>query len=270
MNLEWLPIPSDSLADGALMYAKAGWPIFPCRGKQPLTAHGLRDASSDPHEVARMWREHPTANVGWPVREGWIALDVDPRHDGDKSLRELERRHGPLPFTLRAQTGSGGEHWVFRVPKGVELRQLANFAGKELPGLDTRLGGRGYLLVAPSVHPDTGKPYRWLATVEPVEPPAWLVEMLRVPPAPPPVPYKPPTASREMDKRRRYAQAVLEGCANDVRSSAKGGRNDTLNRAWWRVLKFRDALDIDNARAALTEAAQAVGLTDIEIRRTLR
>jgi hypothetical protein len=267
VNLDWLPSPSENKSAGALLYAGHGWNVFPCRGKQPYTSHGLKDATSDPEEVARMWRQWPDANVGWPVREGWIALDVDPRHDGDKSLRELQREHGPLPMTLRAITGSGGEHWIFRVPSGVELRQLAGIR----PGLDTRLGGRGYLLVSPSVHPDTGKAYRWLAAVEPVGLPAWLVDMLKAPPRVALVPYSPPPAWWLANSgRERKARKALAGMARLMAEAAEGGRNDLLNWCWFKMHEYRDVVSPSDIAAELRAAALASGLSEAEIAKVLR
>lgn len=267
MSLAWLPCDSDSLAYSASEYARNGWSVFPCAGKHPLNANGFKGASVERERVEGWWRSRPTANVAWAVTEGLWALDVDPRHDGDKSLLALQREHGPLPITLRAQTGSGGEHWIFRVPSGVTIRQLAGFK----PGLDTRLGGRGYLLVAPSIHPETGKRYRWLACIEPVEAPMWLVNLVKAPKVEPRKPYAPPTSwSEETDRRKRYAQAALKGCADDVRASGNGQRNNALNKAWWRMLQLRDALPVDQIRDALADAARQVGLGDSEIEKVLR
>ncbi len=266
VSLTWLPHETDESSAAALVYAAHGWQVFPCHGKQPGLKDGFRGASSDTTTVAGWFPDTPGLNIGWALPVGWFALDVDPRHGGDKSLRELELQHGPLPWTLRADTGGGGAHWIYRVPEGVELRQMAGFR----PGLDTRLGGRGYLLISPSVHPETKRPYRWHTCVEPTDPPAWLVEMIKAPPAPPRVEYKPPTTSAEMDKRRRYALAALRGCADDVRTSGKGERNNALNKAWFRMVTFKDVIEADEARSALLDAALTVGLTDIEARKVLR
>lgn len=265
-SIDWLPHFEDTTRDAALAYAAQGWRVFPCRGKHPYTSDGFKSATSDQAEIERMWERWPDANIGWPLREGWFALDVDPRHEGDRELAVLQREHGPLPLTLRAITGSGGEHWIFKIPTGVEIRQLAGFR----TGLDTRVGGRGYLLVAPSVHPETGGVYRWLAAVEPVDPPTWLLEMVRAPKVEPRAPYVAPTASREMDKRRRYALAALKGCADDVRGAGKGQRNNALNKAWFRMAQFRDAVDRAEVEAALMDAAQAVGLSEREARAVMR
>jgi hypothetical protein len=181
----------------AVAYARGGWAVFPCAGKKPITSGGFKAASTNPLAVRQTWAAHPGANIGLALSEGLWALDVDVGKGGAETLRALERKHSPLPFTLRQTTGTGGEHWIFRIPAGVTVRQGAGFA----PGLDTRVGGRGYLMVCPSVHPDTGKRYRWHSVVAPVEAPAWLLELVRAPDArmraPDARPYVPPTASRE-------------------------------------------------------------------------
>ena len=103
-----------------------------------------------------------------------IVLDVDPRHGGDHSLRQLEDRHGPLPLTWRAFTGGGGEHVYFRAPEGVEIR---NNAGRLGPGLDVR-GVGGYVVAPPSIH-ISGNQYVWNVDHHPDEVPlAALPEFL--------------------------------------------------------------------------------------------
>jgi hypothetical protein len=264
--INWLPHHEDTQADGAAMYAANGWAVFPCAGKSPVTSDGFKGASALPGAVEAMWQAHPQANVGWALPIGWFALDVDPRHGGDMSLLALQREHEPLPWTLRAHTGGGGEHWIYRVPAGVELRQMAGFR----PGLDTRLGGRGYLLVAPSVHPETKQPYRWHVCVEPTDPPAWLVEIIRAPKVEPRPAYVPPTASAEADRQRRYALAALKGCAEAVRNAGEGQRNNELNKAWYRMAQLRGAVDRAEVEAALMDAAITVGLTEREARAVMR
>lgn len=267
-NLIWLCYAKGAKPiDAAKLYAKNGWQVFPCVGKHPATKTGFKAASSDLDRVVDWWAEHHSANIGWSLPPEWFALDVDPRHGGDKSLAELYAQHrDQIPFTLEARTGSGGKHMIFRVPLGIEIRQGANFR----PGLDTRLGGRGYLLIAPSVHPDTKAAYEWTALVEPQDPPAWLVELVRVPKAPPREVYVPTTSTAEMDKRQRYARAVLRGVCEDVRGAGKGQRNDTLNKAWFRIGQYRDAIDKREAREALLTAALEAGLSEREAMTVLR
>jgi hypothetical protein len=46
-----------------------------------------------------------------------VALDIDPRHDGQNSLLKLVQAHGALPDTVVAVTGSGGNHVLFAYPE---------------------------------------------------------------------------------------------------------------------------------------------------------
>jgi putative DNA primase/helicase len=54
---------------------------------------------------------------------------------------------------------------------------IRNSAGKLGPGLDVR-GDGGYVVVPPSVHPQTKGLYRWAIKVKPARVPAWLLETL--------------------------------------------------------------------------------------------
>jgi hypothetical protein len=43
--------------DLALWYAEHGFPIFPCspHGKEPLTPHGFKDATTDLQQIREWW-----------------------------------------------------------------------------------------------------------------------------------------------------------------------------------------------------------------------
>lgn len=82
----------------------------------------------------------------------------------------MEEQHGPLPPTLTQITGSGGLHLFFRRPHG-------KLSTTGLPGgLEYKDRG-GYVVGAPSVHPDSGERYVWRD--HPVAaPPGWLADMI--------------------------------------------------------------------------------------------
>src|SRR5690606_26024617 len=104
------------MIDDALRYAERGWHVLPlnwitdtgcsCRkpdcesaGKHPvarLVPNGLRDASSNPQTVRDWWSVMPKANIGIKTGEesGIVVLDVDPRHGGADTVKELIERHG--------------------------------------------------------------------------------------------------------------------------------------------------------------------------------
>jgi hypothetical protein len=88
--------------------------VLPCRGKRPLTAHGVHDASHDIETIARWWGEHPDANVGVAcgTASGIDVVDVD-GDAGRATLAEVAAACGPLPATPRQVTGSGGLHVIF-------------------------------------------------------------------------------------------------------------------------------------------------------------
>ena len=174
------PGPTDSLARAAIVYAeRLGWAVLPCRGKRPLTAHGVHDASHDIETIARWWREHPDANVGVAcgTASGIDVVDVD-GDAGRATLAEVKAACGPLPATPRQVTGSGGLHLIFAYDPA---RPIGNRV-RGLPGIDTRSDG-GYIVVSPSIHPDTHQPYRWdpelhPLKVRPAPMPRWLADLL--------------------------------------------------------------------------------------------
>jgi hypothetical protein len=170
--------PSD-FQNPAVWYAEHGFPVFPCkpRGKEPLTGHGFKDATTDQKLIAAWWQKWPCANIAIPTgaASGLLGVDIDPRNGGDKSLHELEAEHGPLPDTAKQNTGGGGLHIIFRHPGGPVPKALA-------PGIDLK-GEGGYIVVPPSIHP-SGKLYQWDGTegrnalLNPAELPGWLRERI--------------------------------------------------------------------------------------------
>ena len=47
------------LLSAALRYAELGYPVFPCEPgtNRPATAHGFKDATTDPARIERWWAE---------------------------------------------------------------------------------------------------------------------------------------------------------------------------------------------------------------------
>lgn len=155
----------------ALWAIQRGFPVLPvfriigdrcaCRrgggcshpGKHPhgMASRGVNSATLDESKAALWFLACPDTNVaiatGHPLPEGGFlsVLDVDPRHDGDASLAELEERMGGLPVTLTVRTPSGGWHFYFSAP--APLRSRRGF----LPGLEL-IGLGGYVLAPPSNH----------------------------------------------------------------------------------------------------------------------
>jgi hypothetical protein len=168
----------DTLGAEALDYARHHWPVFPLRGKVPaipkrLGGRGVLDATTDVEQVIVWWSgRYRGCNIGLRLPGHIIVIDIDPRNGGLEALAELENRHGKLPETLTTISGrgDGGYHAYFRRPPG-------ELSGRRLGrGVDLKTH-LGYVVAAPSVHPDTGKPY--VRVDHPVAtPPAWLITLL--------------------------------------------------------------------------------------------
>jgi hypothetical protein len=105
-----------------------------------------------------MLRLHPRGllAIRTGAASGTVVIDVDP--PGIGTMRMLVGE-GVLPRTLAAVTGRGGYHMLYGHPGG----KIMSGAGKGGPGVDVKADG-GYIVVAPSVHPSTRRPYRWLGS----------------------------------------------------------------------------------------------------------
>jgi hypothetical protein len=146
-----------------------------CKGECGRQGHGVHDATDDVDTVARWWSgEHRGCNIGVAVPDSMFVLDVDPRHGGDTTLAKLVAEHDPLPETLQqfSGRGDGGTHYVYRRPAG-------KLTGARLgPGLDLK-GPGGYIVWAPSIHPDSGRPYTRIDRGA-AAPPEWLADRIVV------------------------------------------------------------------------------------------
>jgi hypothetical protein len=160
-----------ALLQAATDYANRGWPVFPvyevrdgqcacgkgkeCKtpGKHPATTSGFKDASTNPETINEWVGRNPGRNIGMATGSEHFVIDVDAKHNGHESLKELEEKLGPLPETLRARTGGGGEHLHFRSNR--PLNSTTSFS----PGLDLKAEG-GYVVMPPSTHV-SGTGYTW-------------------------------------------------------------------------------------------------------------
>jgi hypothetical protein len=202
------------MLEHALQYAERGWPIVPlhtpinggcscgnpdCKsiGKHPRTGRGLHDASTDPAVILQWWTRWPDANIGLLTGyQSGVVLDVDKRHEGDKSLAELESEHGPLPPTPKSQTG-GGWHLMFKHPGG-KIGNRSNLR----PGLDLR-ADLGYIVAAPSLHAN-GNHYQWIVPPDELaEMPDWLLALITKP-----KPANKPATPINMPSSVKFAEAL--------------------------------------------------------------
>lgn len=179
-------------AEWASKFAGKGWPVLPlhypvtdgqcsCRkpscssiAKHPMTPNGLKNATLGAATVLNWWRESPAANIGILTgsESGLVVIDIDPRHGGNQSLKELEAEFGELPETLKVKTGGDGWHYYFRHPGG-KIPNKTNLK----PGVDVR-GDGGYIVAPPSVHASQAT-YSWVSEDTNIaDLPAWLLSLI--------------------------------------------------------------------------------------------
>ncbi len=274
------------LLEAALGYARAGWPVFPLSpgGKQPLPgSRGFYEATTDEAVIRGWWARVPAANVGVATGpgSGWV-LDLDGPEAAD-ALLELERQHGALPPAPEVWTPRPGRHLWWAWPADGEVRNRAGVA----PGIDVR-GERGYVVVPPSIRSDRdGAVYAWDgSTPDPFgalpQAPDWLLRLVRSSkqqPAGEPQtagPAQPAAGRGPIRSPARYLEGAIKRASQNIVSAAVGTRNHTLNRESFGALAAAASVAavvpgaLEQATAALEQAAAASGLPVEEARRTMQ
>ncbi len=209
--------------EAALQYAALGWPVLPLwEDKNPrLKARnglgGVHEATTDRETIRRWYHLWPEAGVGIALgaRSGLCVIDLDRRNVIDKlaAARFIER----LPQTRIHRTGDGS-HFLFRHSPGVPTRDL-------IDGVQFLSDGK-YIVAPPSIHRETGKPYKVVADVDIAPLPAFVGEILLPRDNPP----------EELSSLHRTDTKLLPGVTAATRKSTsqgaipKGARNNTLAR----------------------------------------
>lgn len=145
----------------ALNAASMGYSVFPVdpASKRPLVSNWPNVATTDPEVVRSFWIQFPSAMIGvvTGVKSGLFVLDFDVK-DGEDVFEKVrifeEANRLVLLPTLTVRTPSGGLHFYYRMPEGIDIRNSASKLGE---GVDVRANG-GYVVFAGSVRAD-GKKY---------------------------------------------------------------------------------------------------------------
>jgi hypothetical protein len=248
--------------DAALRYIALGWPVFPChrrgeRRKQPLTANGFRNATTDPAVVNVWWSRWPDALIGVPTGRAIsaVVLDVDVKRldaNGFDSLADLG--HAIIPDTPVVHTASGGLHIYFEPPGHLEIHNTAGHRGAGIvPGLDWRRRG-GYVIV-----PSPGSGYEW--------DPHWNFDTVALAPVPaalfPREPERLAAAARPVRPTAGlspYAEAVLDSACRRIIAAPAGQQEVILNAECFAIGTRAGARGIPPAfaRQALIYAARQI------------
>ena len=190
---------------------------------------------------------------------------------------EFERQRATLRSigvtAWAVRTGGGGGHLYLRSADG-ELANLTLTKAQSLGLGDCEVRGcRCYVLAPPSVHPDTGVFYEWLAR-DGDGPPIVPLAALDWLPAGAPLVRARQSQRAESEPGApvaSYAETAFAEEVERVASAPEGARNDTLNRAAFALgqLVAVGALDENEVWDALFDAALDAGLSKGETARTI-
>lgn len=196
-------------------YRSLGYQALPSRpdAKRPMCrfADWWEGGGPDPD---RLWDQFPTSNIQLICGRHHRLAVID--LDGPESIAAWST-FGPVPWTWVSSSGGGGRHVWFTIPGGLAgplpKRRLWGLWDRESNGgkgaWEKRkaiefLGDRSLVMAPPSVHPETGRVYRFHAGCSPREMarpapiPAWVLDLPTAdPPRPAFVPAPAPTPSRK-------------------------------------------------------------------------
>lgn len=155
-------------------------PIEPMR-KFPTAENWGESAIDNPVSAYSFWSTSPDWNMGLALGpSGFCSLDID----CEESFRVIMDEYGipieELDQYPTIQGASKGRRVMFRVPAGADLPYTKltwprqDDPKKRYTVLELRAATDGKQrqdVLPPSIHPDTGKPYRWIT-----QPPATLAE----------------------------------------------------------------------------------------------
>ncbi|MBK8980650.1 MAG: bifunctional DNA primase/polymerase [Planctomycetes bacterium] len=274
--------PSGHLLGEALPAIERGWALIPLNGKIPVLKGWQKGAPATPEDAEQWVRSGYNLGLRTGKVSGVIVVDDDsPNGSASAALN--------LPETATVVTGSGRLHLYFQAPADFSVRNSVKRLARDL---DIR-GDGGQVVFPGSIHPDTGRPYRWLPGRSPDDVgvaslPADLVDRLRRASAPE---KKPRSKRNTAGPRPRRAAAVegsaeptaiaegtpwhvvarFEGAIRRVRDSKVGARNDTLNRSAFELGRLVGArlLSADEVRRALHAAGTEAGLSASEVAATI-
>lgn len=273
------------LVEWALAWAARGWPVFPlrakdkepiipnahrgmlpdgtrCRGGCGRYGHGVHDATTDPEVIRQWWEMYPDANIGGSTA-GRIVLDIDVQHGGTEPIS------APRTSVHWSGRGNGNRHLVYTADEGAMVRPRNNALG---PGVDVKAGAGAYVVLPPSLHPDTHEAYWSDGHSEHTITDAELREieletgheLTRV--------DRPTADARPL----RLVKPESRGGSRDLLSSllsnppSEGGRNQWLTDVCGHYAKtYRRARDLYDVHAAQANALLTPPLDDAEYSKTV-
>jgi hypothetical protein len=167
-------VTADLFTDHARRYSELEWALIRADGKKAKGIAWQKTQPEDPGLAAGKWAHWGDKwNIGvvfGPSRIAGLDVDIDAPRDPVEEMKKL-LRSDELPRTPIVRTGSGRLLALFADPVGGQKVEDK----EDGQGFELRRGPHMSLL-PPSVHPETGRPYRWLIGHEP-----WTVALAPLP-----------------------------------------------------------------------------------------
>ncbi|MFC1508026.1 bifunctional DNA primase/polymerase, partial [Pseudomonadota bacterium] len=207
------------------------------------------------------------------------AIDIDRTGEGiEQAKQEFVEKNGLMDWELAScqATPSGGRHYFFRVPEGIEISNRVGI----IDCVDIR-GEGGYVVIAPSeaYSKHTGKleAYRWLNDIPLHETAELSVEVATA------IAQSGKEKPKESDSQKSvpqptystvntpYGAKALDGCIGEVLAAPEGTRNDTLNTQAFNVGQLIGGMLVapNDGYFGLIDAALAIGLSEQEAKATI-
>jgi len=260
-----------TVRDAAITYFYEGLSVIPLVGKRGYGWEKHQHQLAIPEQIHYWARTGRLQNVGivcGKVSRNLVVMDLD----GLAAVELYESIFPELLNTFTVVTGSGkGKHLYYRVndlPQSIRV----NYANHN--GLELRANGL-YVVAAPSIHPDTHKPYTVPSPRPILELPnlnqvrTWLYQQWldKQPPKP-----QIPERTIGVCNTPRWAETALTNETRNVRQATEGNRNNRLNIAAYNLGQIigDGQLPAGRVQNALLAAAIAAGLNEREALATIR
>ena len=156
----------------ALELAELGWNVFPlrpgskapllprahetgivCRGECDQDGHGAWDGTTDPKRIIKWWTQVPNAGIAANLGEDRVAFDIDFQNGGQRLAAF------PATRTHLSGRGNGNCHLIYRIEQGTEASKLIPKTAALGRGIDIKVGKGAYIVMPPTRHESTDKPY---------------------------------------------------------------------------------------------------------------
>lgn len=234
-------------------------PIEP-RRKFPSASDWGNNVITCPDAAEIYYAQNPDWNMGLALGpSGYCSLDIDCEESVQTIMREMGINPADLDEYPTIQGRDKGRRLLFRVPDGADLTYAKlnwpteSGDGKQYTVMELRAacdGKQRQDVLPPSIHPDTGRPYRWI--VQPAAshddwptPPDWLLVMWQ-----------------QWDRFKPQLKAICPWAAPEPEPVPAKPRSDKPHQG-------SSVIDEHLARVPLREALQQYGYKRVGSRRYL-